>query len=199
MTTTAGHKPGGERGTGTAAATAPPARHGGRGRARDHAPRSTAQARPRGRSRPAGGASPDEPHRRVLEHLGWSARQYTPSRRALVEFLSEAGGPVGIDEILGALEVPQSSVYRNLGVLEQAGAVTRLPAVGGHARYELSEVIVGQHHHLICNGCGRIEDRDLPDALEDQVHALLESLAVAERFRADSHRLEIFGLGACCS
>jgi Fe2+ or Zn2+ uptake regulation protein len=161
-----------------------------------HEPRDERGALSRGRP---GVASPNDPHRRVTERVGWSAQRYTPSRQALVGLLYEVGRPVGIIEILAALDVPQSSVYRNLGVLEEAGAVTRLPAVGGPARYELSEAIVGRHHHLICNGCGRIEDRDLPDALEGQVSELLESLAVGERFRADAHRLEIFGIGACCS
>jgi Fe2+ or Zn2+ uptake regulation protein len=60
-----------------------------------------------------------------------------------------------------------SSIYRNLVVLEQAGAVTRYPgAGGGHARYELSEELVGHHHHLVCSRCGRIEDDPVPPEVD---------------------------------
>jgi Fe2+ or Zn2+ uptake regulation protein len=180
----------------------PAAARRGRRRARgtDHAnPANAAPARGPRPSTPPGSARADGPHRQVIERLGWTKHQYTASRQALVEFLYRAGRPLGIDEILDEIELPQSSVYRNLAVLEQAGAVTRLPAAGGHARYELSEAIVGHHHHLVCTACGRIEDCDLPAALEGQVDALLESLALRERFRPDGHRLEVFGLGACCA
>jgi Fe2+ or Zn2+ uptake regulation protein len=200
MITGAEEPPRGQRGEDPGPATAQRGRR--RDRGTDHANRTNAApTRARRPSRPPGNARGDEPHRQVIERLGWSRSQYTPSRRALVELLYRAGRPLGIDEILQAIDLPQSSVYRNLAVLERAGAVTRLPARGGHARYELSEVIVGHHHHLhlVCTGCGRMEDCDLPAALERQVNALLESLAVGERFRPDGHRLEVFGLGACCA
>ena len=61
----------------------------------------------------------------VLARLVASDQRYTPARRALVAALRSAGGPVSIQEIQRLTDdLPQSSAYRNLSVLEVAGVVT---------------------------------------------------------------------------
>ena len=83
-----------------------------------------------------------------------------------------------------------SSIYRNLVVLEQAGAVTRCSgAGGGHARYELSEELVGHHHHLVCSSCGRIEDDPVPPEVDAGLAFLLDAVAARTGFTVTDHRL----------
>jgi Fe2+ or Zn2+ uptake regulation protein len=91
-----------------------------------------------------------------------------------------------------------SSIYRNLVVLEQTGAVTRYPAAGGHARYELSEELVGHHHHLVCSSCGRMEDYEAPPEVEGGLQSVVDVVAARTGFRATGHRLELRGLCARC-
>jgi Fe2+ or Zn2+ uptake regulation protein len=62
--------------------------------------------------------------------------------------------------------MPQSSVYRNLSVLEQVGAVRRVITEEGIARYELAEDLTTHHHHLVCRVCGAVEDVTMPSSLE---------------------------------
>ena len=57
-------------------------------------------------------------------------------------------GPLTLPELLDRREeLAQSSAYRGLGVLIDAGAVRRIVHDSDHARYELDERLTGHHHH----------------------------------------------------
>jgi Fur family ferric uptake transcriptional regulator len=135
--------------------------------------------------------SSQAPHAEVAARLGRAQQRYTAGRRTLVELLHQAGRPLEIAELAdGPARLPVSSIYRNLVVLEQAGAVTRYPgAGGGHARYELSEELVGHHHHLVCSNCGRIDAA---------LASLLDAVAARTGFTVTDHRLELRGLCKRC-
>jgi Fur family transcriptional regulator, ferric uptake regulator len=139
------------------------------------------------------------PHAEVAARLGRAQQRYTAGRRTLVELLHEAGRPLEIVELASDRRLPVSSIYRNLVVLEQAGAVTRYPgAGGGHARYELSEALVGHHHHLVCSRCGRIEDDPVPPEVDAGLASLLDAVAERTGFTVTDHRLELRGLCRRC-
>jgi Fur family transcriptional regulator, ferric uptake regulator len=139
------------------------------------------------------------PHEQVKDRLEQAGQRYTAGRQALVVFLHTAGHPVDMNEITAASPgLPMSSVYRNLVVLEQAGAVTRLQGPGALARYELSEELLGHHHHLVCSSCGRMEDYQVPPEVEGALLAATRSAASSNGFKATGHRLELRGLCARC-
>jgi Fur family transcriptional regulator, ferric uptake regulator len=139
------------------------------------------------------------PHAEVAARLGRAQQRYTAGRRTLVELLHQAGRPLEIVELASDRRLPVSSIYRNLVVLEQAGAVTRYPgAGGGHARYELSEALVGHHHHLVCSRCGRIEDDPVPPEVDAGLASLLDAVAERTGFTVTDHRLELRGLCRRC-
>ncbi|MDP6284614.1 MAG: transcriptional repressor, partial [Acidimicrobiales bacterium] len=92
----------------------------------------------------------------------------------------------------------QSSVYRNLNVLEQAGAVTRITTNDEFARYELAEHITEHHHHIICTNCGDIADFSLPSSVEDSLDLSLRKAANKVSFNIDNHRLDALGTCASC-
>ncbi len=92
----------------------------------------------------------------------------------------------------------QSSAYRNLVDLESIGVVRRVPGGGDLSRYELSEDIIGHHHHMICTVCGVVEDFRLPTTAENRLETgLIEALGRAG-FRAGAHRVDVFGTCAGC-
>lgn len=142
----------------------------------------------------AAAALPDL-HEGVADRLGSAEQRFTRQRRQLVEILDGASGPLTMPEVLerGA-GLAQSSVYRNLVVLEQAGVVRRIVTDDEFARFELAEDLTGHHHHhLVCTECGSVEDFTVPHELEEALDAALVSAAARHGFDAESHRLDLLG------
>lgn len=126
-------------------------------------------------------------------------QRYTPLRRAIVHIVRSRARPLAIHDILASgRRLAQSSVYRNLVVLEQAGVVRRLVAAGGSARYELAEDLTEHHHHLICTSCGSVEDLPAPAGLERTVNRATATLASRRGFRVRAHRVDMLGLCSQC-
>ncbi len=88
--------------------------------------------------------------------------QVTPQRLAVLRAVSvqphisadgvaeRAKGDIGA--------ISRQAVYDVLGVLVQKGLLRRIQPEGSPARYEAR--VGDNHHHLICRGCGRVEDVD---------------------------------------
>ncbi|MDP9020703.1 MAG: transcriptional repressor, partial [Actinomycetota bacterium] len=132
--------------------------------------------------------------------LGAVQQRYTPKRRALVELLADAGQPLAIPDILGrGASLAQSSVYRNLVVLEQAGVVRRVTSTDDYARYELAEDLTEHHHHLICSSCGSIDDFTASRGFERTVARALTEVARDTGFEAQHHRIDLIGVCARCA
>jgi Fur family ferric uptake transcriptional regulator len=136
---------------------------------------------------------------RMAARLRGASQRLTPNRRAVIEVLSRARQPLTMPEILGARrDLAQSSVYRSLTVLEQAGVVRRVRTEGDFARYELAEELTEHHHHLVCANCGAVEDVVVPARLERSVDDAVAAMANARGFEPRSHRLDIVGLCPRC-
>ncbi len=126
-------------------------------------------------------------------------QRYTKGRRALVATLRAVGQPVTIPQILAASDgLAQSSVYRNLVVLEDAGVVTRIITNDDFARYELAERLTHHHHHLICSSCGDVTDFSLDDLAEASLDDALHEIAAQVGFTVETHRLDLVGTCASC-
>ena len=96
-------------------------------------------------------------------------------------------------------DLAQSSVYRTLGVLEQAGVALRIVTGDEFARFELAEAHSGlHHHHLICTACGSVEDVTLPGDVEAAVVSELEALAHRHGFAPADHQVDLIGVCAAC-
>jgi Fe2+ or Zn2+ uptake regulation protein len=134
--------------------------------------------------------------RSTLEAAGW---RWTRQRQAVYEFLvrSDPYHPTA-DEVFRAVkdEVPRISlatVYKALETLEEAGLVTRLPAVGdGPARFDAR---LEPHYHLRCMKSGRVDD--LPTPFDPELIARLDP-DLARRleehgFHVTGYRLELVG------
>lgn len=139
--------------------------------------------------------------RDIEQRLADRAVRYTTGRRAVVAALMRADGPRSAAELheMLASDVPLSSLYRSLTVLEDAGVVAPHFAAGGIARYELAEWLQGHHHHLICVECGGVEDLAMPGGVESQVEALVERIVTPHHFTPLNHALEIEGRCARCA
>lgn len=139
--------------------------------------------------------SPAELEGGVQTRLASVEQRFTPHRRLLVEILRAAGRPLTMPELLvQGHGLAQSSVYRNLVVLEQAGAVRRIVTDDEFARFELAEDLTGHHHHhLVCSACGAVEDVTVPDEIEALLDSALVEIAGTRGFTVDTHRLDLVG------
>ena len=140
-----------------------------------------------------------EQHNAVSRRLHGVGARYTSWRRAVVAALAHAAGPVTPADLHRRLEaVPLSSVYRSLGVLADAGVVTRSHDSQGVALVELDEWLAGHHHPLVCTSCGEVTDVDLPPETEARLERLAGEIAAHAGYRVTGHRMDIEGTCASC-
>ena len=138
-------------------------------------------------------------HAAVASRLRAVGQRLTTNRRALLDALCAAARPLTIPEILDERpELAQSSVYRNLVVLEEADVVHRVVGTDEFARWELTEDLAGHHHHLICAQCGRVEDVPASAGLERSVAAAAAAITRSTGFRTQHHRLDLVGVCESC-
>jgi Fe2+ or Zn2+ uptake regulation protein len=149
----------------------------------------------------------DRLHEQAEVRLASFDQRYTRGRRALVDVLSDADRPLTIPEILEAANrsresgprVPQSSAYRSLTALAEAGVVRRLAGNDDLGRFELAEDLSGHHHHhLVCTSCGLVADVRASPRLE---RALSEAARVADDetgFEVNDHRIDLVGRCSTC-
>jgi Fe2+ or Zn2+ uptake regulation protein len=140
-----------------------------------------------------------EIHQIVETRLTAVGQRYTPKRRALVEALRRAEKPIPIPDLAdGRRGLPQSSVYRNLAVLEQVGIVHRVVTGEEFARYELAEDLTKHHHHLVCTTCGRVEDVTVPVGLERSMARTVSAVAGRAGYSGVRHQLDLIGTCRSC-
>jgi Fe2+ or Zn2+ uptake regulation protein len=86
----------------------------------------------------------------------------TRPRLAVLDVLTE-GGHLEVEEVTRRVRdrldsVSTQGVYDVLGALSRAGLARRVEPAGSPARYEARAS--DNHHHIVCRGCGAIEDVD---------------------------------------
>lgn len=141
--------------------------------------------------------------RRFVQH----GQRYSSKRRAIVSMLETSDRPLTINEILQVSKsindaknaIVQSSLYRNLVVLEEVGAVQKVVSTDDNGRYELNEEILGHHHHLLCSECGDVRDVVIPEHLEQKLDKELGQIAKRSGFKLDQHRLDLIGRCQKCA
>ena len=139
-------------------------------------------------------------HAEVAGRLRRAGQRYTSKRRALVEIVAAASRPLSLQEVMsGRRGLAQSSVYRNLAVLEQARVVRRIMTGEDFARFELVEDLSEHHHHLVCSNCGSVKDVSLPSNLERRMEGALTAVASSAGFTPAAHRLDVIGICGDCA
>ena len=112
---------------------------------------------------------------KVCARLRHEGRRITPQRRVIVEVLLDEGTHLTADQVLtrARRELPSMSpatVYNTLHELTELGLLQELDLGLGldERRYD---IVAEPHDHLICLGCGRVEDvsrrNDLAGALRE--------------------------------
>ncbi|MEY2954275.1 MAG: hypothetical protein RLZZ401_2362 [Pseudomonadota bacterium] len=89
-------------------------------------------------------------------------------------------------------DIGLATVYRVLTQFEQAGILSRTHFESGKAMYELNE---GQHHdHLVCTGCGRVEE-----FYDAEIERRQQLVATDKGWVFQDHAMSLYGLCAACA
>jgi Fur family ferric uptake transcriptional regulator len=112
---------------------------------------------------------------RATEELRAAGYRAGSARREVIRFLNSQSCCLGAQEIHDELRasgrvIGLASVYRVLDTLTERGLLQRLEFGDGVARFEPIRDDHSHHHHLVCDGCGKVEtfsDERLERALRD--------------------------------
>ncbi|XEC97742.1 Fur family transcriptional regulator [Paenibacillus tarimensis] len=132
----------------------------------------------------------------ALEKMKNTGVRITPQRQAILTYLLETMTHPTADEIYKALEpyypnMSVSTVYNNLKVFIEAGFVREMTYGDNASRFDAD---MTAHYHALCKVCGKMTDIEYPP-LEEAVHMATGQTG----FRAEGHRLEIYGVCPDCS
>ena len=86
--------------------------------------------------------------------------------------------------------ISKGTVYRNLQVLQDDGAITELKLNDTLSRYEVKQE---SHYHFRCEKCGRVSDIDMPVNIE-----LDQQVEKRTGLKISYHQLEFRGLCKDC-
>ena len=133
----------------------------------------------------------------ALEQLSAAGYRRGGARQVVIELLDEQACALSALEIEDALRardgrrVGRASIYRVVDELVTLGLLSRVDVGDGVARYEPQRS--GHHHHLVCDGCGRLEPFQ-DDALERAIHHLAERVS----FDVSDHDVTLHGECEAC-
>ena len=120
----------------------------------------------------------------------------TPARTAVMRLLEKTKEPVDVNAIINYLKkenikTDPCTVFRIMNIFTKKGITVQVQLEEGKARYELKSL--GDHHHLICERCEKIED------ISDCVIPIMESkIRKKKHFLVKRHSLEFYGLCSNC-
>lgn len=137
--------------------------------------------------------------RDIFKKLDEENYKLTSQRREIIRiFLDQAGQHPSAEELYSWVrdrdsDVGLATVYRTLSLLVELGVAQAIDFGDGVTRYEITDEL-DQHHHLICNECGKVfEVRE--ELLED----LEREISRENEFLITSHSIKFYGLCAECS
>lgn len=115
----------------------------------------------------------------ICEQIRASGRRVTPQRRAIIQALLDDRSHPTAEQVFNHVrevmpDISPATVYNTLHGLAEIGLVMELDVGLGERRYDVTTT---GHAHLVCLGCGRIED------VSYDYEALMLSPRKAHRFQ----------------
>lgn len=123
--------------------------------------------------------------------------KHSRQRDLVADTFFEMGGHVSVEQLVAAVRrsdprVSVATVYRTMKLLADCGLAFPRQFDGTQTRYEPA---AGRphHDHLICTGCGTIEE-----FAEERIETLQSRVARNHGFEVETHKLELYGRCASC-
>jgi Fe2+ or Zn2+ uptake regulation protein len=132
----------------------------------------------------------------LTELLRERGMRVTSQRLLIDRALREHGGHLSAEQLHELVEpvlpgVTQQTVYSTLALLADLGVARRVPAPGPSTRFEGR---TDDHHHMVCERCGAVEDLDARVPVAKAVGAARDT-----GFAPSSASVTVLGLCADCS
>ena len=122
-----------------------------------------------------------------------NGNRLTAPRREVFKALEQAGQPLSLQQLSGAVEgVDRTSVYRALELFAHLDII-EIVHVGWKKRYELASPFRPHHHHLQCTKCHQLIALDTPE-----LERLVTHLAKTHGYVLTTHHIELLGLCPHC-
>lgn len=134
----------------------------------------------------------------ALDRLEQAGFRSGGARRAVIEVLAGEGCGLSAPEIDERVrsahrKVGRASVYRALEQLAELGLVHRLEVGAAHARFERVEPGGEHHHHMVCDGCGKV----LPFS-DDALESAVMKVSGGAGFEVTDHEIVLHGACSAC-
>ncbi len=128
---------------------------------------------------------------RIMTASGW---RITEQRRMLAEIFAKTDAYLSPKDVYDQMTVSYPSVsfdtvYRNLRLLSEMGALEQFYFMDGGLKFKCS-CLEHHHHHLICMNCEK--------TLTFDYCPMDHSLELPGSFKITSHRFEIYGVCEQC-
>ncbi len=121
-------------------------------------------------------------------------RRNSRQRTLILEAVQQSHSHPNAEEVYRAVQqqipgISLGTVYRNLNLLEEMGAVRRIHSGIGGDRFD---AVTKMHPHLICNKCGRVYDLEYPTGQEAE-----QLCKIFAKSGAQIHEVQIQACGIC--
>jgi len=138
----------------------------------------------------------------TISHLlARQGHRLTGPRRAILQALSTSDKPLTVEEIharVAERPVNRVTIYRTVHLLVSAGLVRAVDTAQDCLRYELAEQFTGHHAHLVCQGCGRVEELAGCPVPNEALARLSRRVWRRRHFQVVDHELRLVGLCSAC-
>jgi Fur family ferric uptake transcriptional regulator len=134
----------------------------------------------------------------IVDAGTYAGYRLTRPRRAVADLIGARSGHFTAAELLGdarrrRLSLGRATLFRNLDLFTELGALERLDLPSGEHAYVACEP-EQHHHHVVCRNCGtsvEVEDGGL--------QSVVAEIASRSGYTIDTHRLELFGVCPACA
>ncbi|MGN0009672.1 MAG: Fur family transcriptional regulator [Desulfovibrionaceae bacterium] len=132
-----------------------------------------------------------------LAYMNKMGLNVTKQRRIIAQAFFEFPGHHSLEEFYKFVaerepNVGQTTVYRTLKLLCEAGLAREIHFSDGIARYEVN-VGGGHHDHIVCESCGKTVE-----ICDERIESLQREIAEQHGFRLTSHVHHLYGLCSAC-
>lgn len=133
----------------------------------------------------------------IVEAVTDAGYRLTRPRRAVADLIgSRSGHFTAADLLVDArrkrLSLGRATVFRNLDLLTELGALERLDLPNGEHAYVACEP-EQHHHHVVCRSCGKSVE-----VADGGLQSVVAEIARRSGYAIDAHRLELFGTCPQC-
>ncbi len=140
-----------------------------------------------------------DPREHFRDFIRQKGLKNTQQRDLIVEVFFEVDRHSSVEELYNEIKkrhanIGFATVYRTLKLLKEAGLAREWNFGDGHARYEHVRDMDEHHDHMICIGCGNIEEFE-----NDRIERMQEQVAREHGFTVTHHNMELYGYCRRCS